>query len=179
MREDRVLQTLELGPRPNAQLGVERTCRVAIRGERVTLAPRPVEREHVLGSQPLAQRLGSDELLELRRQLAVAAEPQIGLDAVLERCDAPLLEAGRLDRRERLVRDVGKRRASPFLQSGAEARGCTLRLSGVERGATLLAALLEPVKVELLGLEPERVAGCATDEPVAGGGAERTPEPRH
>ena len=47
-------------------------------------APEAVEGEHLLTPQPLAERMASDERLELARELGVAAEREIGVDPLLE-----------------------------------------------------------------------------------------------
>ena len=54
-----------------------------------------------------------DERLQLADERAVPAEREIGVDPVLERGEPELLEPVRLRPRERLVREVGERRAAP------------------------------------------------------------------
>jgi hypothetical protein len=54
-----------------------------------------------------------DERFELADQLCVGAECEVGLEAFLERCEAQLLETGDLALGERLVGEVGERRAAP------------------------------------------------------------------
>ena len=83
--EDRLLEGLELAARLEPELVGERTTRVLVARERIRLAARAVEGEHELGAQPLARGMLSDEGLELWDQGRVAAERQIGLDALLER----------------------------------------------------------------------------------------------
>ena len=57
--------------------------------------------------------MGGDELLQLADELRVAAERELGVDPPLDRGEPDLLEP--LDRgpRERLVREIGERRAAP------------------------------------------------------------------
>ena len=120
LAEDRGLELAELGARIDAELLDERLARGAVGGERVGLPSRAVEREHELRARALAQRLGSDERLELRDELGVAAERKIGLDPLLERDRAELLEPRDLGLGERLVEEVGERRAAPERERLAE-----------------------------------------------------------
>ena len=63
------------------------SCR-PVDGERVSLAPGAVEREHELTAKALAQRLGADQGLELSDELRVAPEREVGLDPLLESAPA-------------------------------------------------------------------------------------------
>ena len=56
--------------------------------ERVGLSPAAVEREHQLSPQALAERMLRGQGFQLGNELAVAAEREIGLDAVFERAQA-------------------------------------------------------------------------------------------
>ena len=53
--------------------------------ERVGLASAPVEREHRLGVQPLAQRVVGREPEDLAERLVVPAEGELRVDPLLER----------------------------------------------------------------------------------------------
>ena len=63
-----------------------------------------------------------DEPLELGHELGAAAQRQIGLDAILDRGGAQVLQARDLGRRERLERHVGQRRPAPLLERRAQPR---------------------------------------------------------
>ena len=91
----------------DAELLVERTAEVLVAGERLGLAPRPVEREHLLGMQTLAQRVAPQERVELAGELGMSPSRQVGLDSLLEGREPQLLEARALDLRERL-RELGE-----------------------------------------------------------------------
>ena len=91
-----------------------RAC--AVGGERVGLPAAAVQRQHPLRVQPLAQRLGGDERLELADHLAVPALVEVVLDRELERRQPQLLQPPDLGARERLVGDVVERRAAPQRQ---------------------------------------------------------------
>ena len=58
--EDRALEASELEARLEPELLHERATRVAIRGERLRLPPRAVQREHQLGAQALPKRVLGD-----------------------------------------------------------------------------------------------------------------------
>ena len=113
LAQDRGLELAELGAGVDAELLDERLARGAVGGERVGLAARAVEREHELRARALAQRLGGDQRLELGDELGVAPEREIRLDPLLERDGAQLLEPRDLGLGERLVEEVGERRAAP------------------------------------------------------------------
>ena len=68
------------------------SARVAVGAQRLGLPARPVEREHELAAQPLAERMLGRECLELRRRAPVPAECQVGVHALLERCQPEFLE---------------------------------------------------------------------------------------
>ncbi len=53
--------------------------------QRLGLAVGAVEGEHELAPEPLAQRVPSDERLQLADELSVAAEREVGLDPLFER----------------------------------------------------------------------------------------------
>jgi hypothetical protein len=83
--EDRLLELAQLPPRLDPQLFDERAPRFTEALQRVRLATRPVEREHVLRAQALAQRVLAHEPLELGYQLDVTTETEVGVDALFDR----------------------------------------------------------------------------------------------
>ena len=153
--EDPALERPELGRRLEAEL-VERVSGLAVGGERVGLAARPVEREHPLRLQPLAVRMGGRERVELACERAVASRVEVGVDSRLQRGQARFLEPRHLRLGERLEGEVGERLATP------------------ERERAVRVALgneaLEAVDVELVGVDADEVAGRPGDDPV---GADR------
>ena len=62
----------------------------------------------------------ADEHLDLTDELCEAAEREVGLDPPLERLQAELFESEDLRLRERFVREVGKRRPAPEIESFAK-----------------------------------------------------------
>jgi hypothetical protein len=61
-----------------------------------------------------------DQRLELRDDVVVAAERQVGLDALLQHRQLQLLEPRDLDAAERLGGELGQRRAAPAVERLAE-----------------------------------------------------------
>jgi hypothetical protein len=86
--EDRLLELAQLPPRLEPQLIDQRAPCVAEALQRVRLAAGPVERQHVLCAQAPAERVLAHEPLQLRHQLDVTTETEIGLDALLDRREA-------------------------------------------------------------------------------------------
>jgi len=117
-----------------------------------------------------------DEALELGDEVAMAPEPEVGVDAILERSQSKLLETRALGRCERLVGEVGERSTAPDLQALPEhPRGGRLA-SARERLSPLAPEPLEPVHVELAVGDADQVAGAAAQDRL---GPEQLPQPRH
>ena len=91
-----------------------------VRLQRLGLTPRSVEREHQLAPQALPQRVLRDQRLELADELSAAAELEVGVDPLLERLQAQLLEPADLGLGERLEGEVGERWAAPQRERLAE-----------------------------------------------------------
>ena len=146
---------LQLLARLEPELVGELALRLAVGAERLGLPAGAIEREHQLAAQPLAQRMLGDERVELADQLRVPARGEIGVDPLLERRPAQLLEPRDLGLRERLVGEVGERRAAPQRQRPPQRRG-----GAVGIGALRLAdELLEAREVELRPVDLQGVAG--------------------
>ena len=77
------------------------------------LPARAVEREHELAAQALRQRVLGDQTLELADELAVPAEGEIRVDAILERGEVKLRQPADLALSPRLVGELGEGRAAP------------------------------------------------------------------
>ena len=107
------MQPAQLRAGLDADLLHERRARAAVGLQRLRLPPGAIQREHQLPVQALAQRMLGDEPLELADQLAMAPVRELGVDRLRERGQPQLLQPPDLRRRERLVGDVGQRRAPP------------------------------------------------------------------
>ena len=69
---------------------------LAVSGKRLRLAPRPVQGQHQVLTEPLPQRLLAHERLEFPDELVVPAELELGLDPSLQRRPAQLLKTSHL-----------------------------------------------------------------------------------
>src|SRR5689334_24218624 len=92
------------------------------------------------------------------------AQLELGLDQLLARRRAQLLEAGDLDHRERLECQVGQRRSAP--QSERLVQKLRADLGSPSFGG-LRDEPLEPVQIDLIGGDVEHVAGRASANEVA------------
>ena len=150
LAQDCRLELAELGAGIDAELVDEGLTRSAIGGEGVGLPTGAVEGQHELGTRTLAERLCLDERLELRDELGVAAQREIGVDALLENDRAELLEAGYLVLRERLVEEVRERRPTPESERLAHRALGGDRIASCERGAPFLREPHKAVDVDVL-----------------------------
>ena len=113
MVEDAPLELLKLRAGLEPELVDQGSSRVLVDLERFCLPSGAVEGEHEQAARALAERLLAHELFELRHELAVAAELQVGVDPVLERAEAKLLQARDRALGERLVGELRERRPAP------------------------------------------------------------------
>ena len=74
LAQDRRLQLPQLRRRLDPELAAEQPPGVAVDAEGVGLASGAIQRQHQLRAQPLSQRVGRDERLELADELGVAPE---------------------------------------------------------------------------------------------------------
>jgi hypothetical protein len=154
-----LLESLQRLARLQAELANQVVARVAIGRERVRLSSGAVEREHELAAKALAQRVASDESLELGDQQIVPAEREIRIDAVLERREPAFLEPLDIDARERLEGEIRERRPAPERQRLAQLVHGALGRAGRKRAPTVLGKPLEPVEIELAEADAQHVAG--------------------
>jgi hypothetical protein len=126
VREDRLLQLLQLPAWVDPELLDERPPRVLVDGQRVRLPAGAVEREHQLCPQTLMQRVLLHQCLELVQDFRMPAERQLRVDQVHGGAETLLLQPSDLVPRERLEHDVGERRAAPERECLAEALGCSM-----------------------------------------------------
>jgi hypothetical protein len=106
--------------------------------------------------QPLAQRVLRRQRLQLADQPGVLAEGQLGLDPVLDRAQAQLVQAGRVGRGERLTGEVRQRRSAPQLVRLAQRGGGLARTPGAERPVPVGGQALEAQRVHLVGSTASR-----------------------
>ena len=149
------------------------------------MAAGAVEGEHELLVEPLAQRHPLDQLRELADRVAVAAQPELQVDAAFRRHPAQLLQPGDLATGELHAGDVLERIAAPHAQGTLDVlqRLAQLRLGPqrVQRRERPCRHL-EPMGVDLLRLHQEGVAagpGLQYRRPVRLGGTEGLAQIRH
>ncbi len=159
--EDAPLEVLQGPSGLDAQLLGEGAAAGGVPLERLGLAAAPVEREHELATQPLAQRVLLDERLELAHEVAVAPELEVRLDPLLQAGEARFLEAGDLALGPLLIGEVGERRPAPQGECLAERRRRAGGVTGRERRASGGRQLLKAVEVELPGRQVQEVTGRA------------------
>jgi hypothetical protein len=113
------------------------------------LAAAPVEREHQLAVQALAERVLCDQALKLGDQLGVPAHRQVGLRARLHSSEPLFFQPFDLGPRERLERQVRQRWPTPQPQRLVQPLRRLLRPSLRQRPPPLIEQPLEVVGVEL------------------------------
>ena len=80
--QDRALQLLQCLAWFDAELLRQHPPRLLVDGQRICLPPAPVQRDHQLLVQALAQRIGGHQGLQLTDDMRVTPEREIGLDPV-------------------------------------------------------------------------------------------------
>ena len=176
LRQDRAFEVAQRRARLDAQLVGQRAPRVLICRQRLRLPAGPVQRPHQLAAQPLAQRVGANERLELADQLGGAPTREVGLEAILDRKHAQLLEPRNLTLRERRVGEIRKRRATPETECLPQQPPRRLRIALRERRPALAGQTLEPARVDLLAGDSEAVAAALRHH---GALREHLAQPRH
>ena len=172
--QDCPLELVERGRGLDAELLDERLPRPSVDIKRFCLSPRAVEGEHQLPAEALAKGMLRGQRLQLRDELGVAAERELGLDAVLYRREPDLLEPPDRGLRKGLVPEVGERCSSPQRERLAEKIESRSRVPSRKRLTRLFGPALEALQVELLRREANDVSGRTRLD--HGCGAERLAE---
>ena len=120
--EDPALEILQLRRRIDPETLGQRDPRAPERPQRLRLAARSVQRQHVHGAEVLAPRMLHGQRLQLGDDLAMPAGVQIGLDARLEGGETDLAEPGDLAVQGAVGLDVGVRVPAPHRQRGPQQR---------------------------------------------------------
>jgi hypothetical protein len=149
--------------RLETEVSDERPAGLLVDLQRLRLAPRAVEREHVLAAQPFAIGVGGDERLELGHELAVTAEREVGGDPLLERHQVKVLEPRRLEGRERGLPEIRERGPTPERERPAERR----RSFGRRFCPRSFGQRSEALHVELACFDAKEVAAAAGDDSVS------------
>ena len=121
-------------------------------------------REHEVTPQAFAVRVVVDEPLQLVDQLGIPAEREVGLDPVLERGQAQVVQPLCLDQQGAVLADPRERRATPQVQGQAQPRRRGASRSALERLVALPREPLEPCRVDVMAIGIERVATDAAPD---------------
>ena len=132
--EDGLLEPLQGSARLQSQLPEQDPPGHPVGRQGVGPAAGAVQGEHQLPAQPLLERMPGDQLGQLAHELDVAAEGELGVDAVLGGGEAELLQPHRRRRDRRRAGHVGEGGAAPQAQRPPQPVG---RLPGVPARAAL------------------------------------------
>ena len=168
LAEDRQLKLPELRARLNRQLLGKQRAPGAVGFQRLGLAAGPVQREHQLPAEPLAQGMLGNQLLKLGTEGAVSAERQLRLDPVLHRGQAARLEPLHLEPGKRFELKIGQRPAAPQRLRVAQQHRGPARITVLQRVTALGHPLVECVQVQLALFDAEQVPGRAGEQPRLG-----------
>jgi predicted phosphodiesterase len=168
------LELAQLGTRLEAELLVEQRSRLAVDLEGLSLAAGGVEAAHQLPAQPLAEGVLRHEGAQLGHDLALAPAGEIRLDAVFQHLQSRLLEPLGLAA-QRICGEPAERRPAPQRERVAQERRRAFPLGRAQRGATLVRELLELGQVELVAVQPQRVAARSALDRA---GREQAPQAR-
>jgi hypothetical protein len=154
------VRRLELRGGVHAEVVGEHPPGGLVRGEGLGLPAGAGEGAQQQCPEALAPRVLLDERLELRHHLDVPAQPQVGLDPIVQAGQPQLLPPRHVPGRVARGRDVGQRRPAPQLQ----------RLGEQARGRVGPAVGQGPVALGGEPLEPDGVEGLRRGEvePVPG-----------
>ena len=133
--------------------------------QRLGLAAGPIEGEHQLPAQPLAQRMLSHQPLQLRAQAGVLANCQFCLDPVLDRQQAQRFEPLDLEPGKRLKLQIGQRPTTPQRLRLAQQHRRPARIPLGQRIPADGHPLLEHLQVQLTWLNPQHVPTGAGQYP--------------
>lgn len=146
-----------------SQLLHERPPRVPVGGERFGLPAGAIQRQHELGAQPLTQRVFRGQLAQLANEVAVAAQVQFEVDAVLQDREPPLVEACRRDLHDPAVHP-GRRWTLPKRQPGAQITSGVLDAVFRGRRPAAHGEPLEAPDIQVVVGDAEDVPGRACDD---------------
>ena len=167
MAENRELKVTKRRCRFDAQVAVELRARVRVDVQGVALPAASVQREHQLAPKALPVRVLGDQRLELGHQRGVPSAGEVGVDSSLEGPEPKLVQACDLGLCERLVREVGQRRAAPERECVGQ------RVRGLFDVAALRVSLgffhesFEAIRVDMVRRHVEDVASVLEEDRVA------------
>ena len=123
-----------------------------------------IEGKHQLSAQPLPKRVLGDKRFQLADELLVAAEREVGVDAIGERGEANFLESCDLCLCKGVEREIGERGSAPERERFEQRPSRQPRTPCAQSASALLNEPLKSFGVELVRLHPEEVAGGPRDQ---------------
>ena len=168
------MQVPELGRRLDADLLDQGRPGVPVGLERLGLAAAPVQREHALRVQPLAQRVLGHQGVELTDELVMVPRREVRVDRELGGGEPQLLEPADLGIRERLLREIRERIAAEQRERLARR---ARRPPGRGRARRLQDQPLEATHVHPLAVDPQLVRAPARDDLRSAPGGQRAAQP--
>ena len=130
-----------------------------VEADGLRLPAAPVEREHQLRAELLAQWVCADELLELADERPVRAELQVGGDSPLERGQPELLQAADRGLGEGVVGEVRQRRPSPQRERLPQVLGRRASVAAFEFARSGVDHALETLRIERVRLDVDEIPG--------------------
>ena len=161
MAQDRLLEALQLLAGLEAEVVVEEPAGASVRGERVGLAFRPIQREHQLPPQPFPVRVVADQRFQLVDQLGSLAELEVGLDPILQCRQAEVVQPLGLDPQGPVVAHPREGRTPPEVDGLRNRVAARASRAAGERLAALPREPFETVGVHALAIDVDRVASGA------------------
>ncbi len=132
LAQDAARELPQLRRRLDPELVDEQPTALVVETDRLRLPASPVEREHQLRPELLAQGVYADELLELADERPVPAQLQVGVDSPLERGQPELLQASDRGLGERVVGEIRQRRPSPQRERRPQVLGGRTNIAAFE-----------------------------------------------
>ena len=157
--EDHALQPAQLRSRLDAQLLHQQRAAGAHRLECLRLPAGAIQRDHQLRPQPLAQRMLRDQRLQLTDEVGIGPAGQLRRQPLLERLQPTLLEARDLDLGELIEAMIRQRVPTPQGERRPQVGSSPLRIIATACQARALQEGLEPVGIDGLWVDDQRVAG--------------------
>ncbi len=175
--QDRLVQRAQLGAGRRAQLLVQQPVDLPERVQRLGLAAGPVQRQHQLAPEPLAQRVLAGQRAQLAHQERVPAHHQLHVDALFEHAQPLLGQPRHLLAVQQLAGHVGQGGAAPQVQRLGVGGGGLHQVAGGPRPLGARGQVGEQEHVDALGghLDLVAVGDRADDRRVAQG----LPQPHH
>ena len=174
MAKDRRLEFAQRRGWFQAQFLAEGGPELAVDLQGLGLPAAAVQGEHELAAQPLAQRVPGHHPAEFGGERAGDAERQLRLVAFFQARQPEFFQPADLGLRERLVAEVGQRRAAPQRHRLVEQLRGLGRAARGERVPALEDELPELGGVQLGREDPQQVAGRGGDQAA---GRQQPPQP--